>query len=87
MTTDRGTWHPSKVEASIARNLQYVYATRQSSMNEPEKLLAAARAAFEDGRDYEGVVVQPMQHPTPVKESALPWSLAEEERTIAGMDR
>jgi non-canonical poly(A) RNA polymerase PAPD5/7 len=87
MTTDRGTWHPSKVEASIARNLQYVYATRQSSMNKPEKLLATARAAYEDGKGYDGVVVQPIQHPTPVRESALPWNLTEEERTVSGIDR
>jgi non-canonical poly(A) RNA polymerase PAPD5/7 len=36
MTTVKGTWRPSKVDASIARNLQYVYATRQSSMNDVE---------------------------------------------------
>jgi non-canonical poly(A) RNA polymerase PAPD5/7 len=87
MTTVKGTWHPTKVEASIARNLQYVYATRQSSMNEVEELLAAARAAFLDGRDYEGAVVQSMQHPTPVRESALPWSLPREDGNIAGMER
>jgi non-canonical poly(A) RNA polymerase PAPD5/7 len=88
LTTARGTWHPSKVETSIARNLQHVYATRQSSMNAPERLLATARAAFAEGRDYDGVVVQPMQHPTSVNERALPWSLAEIERgTMAGFDR
>jgi hypothetical protein len=87
MTTLKGTWHPSKVEASIARNLQYVYATRQSSMNEVEELLATARSAFQDGRDYDGAVVQSMQHPTPIRESALPWSLPREDMNIMGMER
>jgi non-canonical poly(A) RNA polymerase PAPD5/7 len=87
MTTLKGTWHPSKVEASIARNLQYVYATRQSSMNEVEELLATARSAFQDGRDYDGAVVQSMQHPTLVRESALPWSLPREDMSIMGMER
>jgi non-canonical poly(A) RNA polymerase PAPD5/7 len=87
MTTVKGTWRPSKVDASIARNLQYVYATRQSSMNDVEELLAAARAAFQDGRDYEGAVVQSIQHPTPVKESALPWSLPKEDMNIGGIER
>jgi non-canonical poly(A) RNA polymerase PAPD5/7 len=87
MTTLKGTWHPSKVEASIARNLQYVYATRQSSMNKVEELLATARSAFQDGRDYDGAVVQSMQHPTLVRESALPWSLPREDMNIVGMER
>ncbi|KAH7349104.1 hypothetical protein BKA66DRAFT_575997 [Pyrenochaeta sp. MPI-SDFR-AT-0127] len=87
MTTVKGRWQSSKVNASIIKNVQKQYDSRKVSLTEPEKLLAIARAAFEATEDYEGIVVKPMVNPKPVKESQLPWCLKQEERTMSGIDR
>jgi non-canonical poly(A) RNA polymerase PAPD5/7 len=85
--TTKGTWHASKVEASIAKNKQDQHAARQASLYAPRTLLAKTATAFAASKDYTGVVVEPMESPTPVRESSLPWCLKEEERTMAGIDR
>jgi non-canonical poly(A) RNA polymerase PAPD5/7 len=87
MKVAKGTWHTSKVEASIAKNKQNQYAARQASIKAPATLLAKTAAAFAASEDYIGVVVQPMESLEPVRESSLPWCLKEEERTMAGIDR
>lgn len=86
MTTVKGQWLPSKVDASIAKNKMLLYASREVSLTEPEKLLAVARAAFEESKEYEGVVVKPMVSTTPIKESALPWCVRRSTSGIPAMD-
>jgi len=49
--------------------------------------LGAARGSLDVENDYEGIVVHPVVHPTPVKESEFPWSLPLEERRVPGLDR
>jgi non-canonical poly(A) RNA polymerase PAPD5/7 len=83
----KGTWHATKVEASTIKNVQKQYDARKASVTASEQLLATARAAFEAAEDYTGVVVQPIMHPTPIKDSSLPWCLPKEERTMPGIDR
>lgn len=85
--TATGNFFATKREASIAKNVQKVFEERQATLTAPERLLAIARAAYEAAEDYEGVVVQPMVHPTPVRESSLPWCLPQAERTMSAMDR
>ncbi|KAF2027911.1 hypothetical protein EK21DRAFT_102237 [Setomelanomma holmii] len=86
-TTVKGIWHPDKRDASISKNIDTKHAARQASVEAAEQLLTAAKTAFDEGKDYKGVVVQPMLNATTVKESKLPWCLAPEERTILGIDR
>jgi non-canonical poly(A) RNA polymerase PAPD5/7 len=85
--TRKGEWHTNKADASIAKNVRQQHATRQAESNASEKLLAVAREAYDAAEDYEGVVVEPMVHPTPVKEDNLPWSLPLQERGIPGIER
>lgn len=87
LETSKGTWRRNKVDASIAKNVQEQYDRRLVSLTEPERLLASARAAFEVAEDYEGLVVEPMVHPKPIKESQMPWCLKQEGRAMSGMDR
>jgi hypothetical protein len=49
--------------------------------------LVAARESFDAEKDYQGIVVHPVVHPTPVKESEFPWSLPLAERGVPGLDR
>jgi non-canonical poly(A) RNA polymerase PAPD5/7 len=88
MTTVKGRWLPSKVEAAIAKNVKAQQANHQTSKAESEKLLADARGAFAKSESYKGVVVKPMVSKTLIKESALPWCLKKEDRTaVPGLDR
>jgi non-canonical poly(A) RNA polymerase PAPD5/7 len=87
LKTDKGTWHSSKASASGAKNVQKLYYERMASLTEPEKLLATARTAFEEARDYVGEVVQPMVSSVPCKESKLPWCFSKQEVTMSGIDR
>lgn len=86
MTTVKGRFQPTKVEASIVKNKNARKASREASLSEPEKLLAKVREAFNESKDYEGVVVMPMVPATPIQESSLPWCV-NRERTNSGMDR
>ncbi|USP75110.1 Terminal nucleotidyltransferase 4A [Curvularia clavata] len=86
MTTAKGHWLPHKVDASIAKNKMQLYASREVSLTGPEKLLAVARAAFEDSKEYEGLAVKPMVSTKPIKESALPWCLRDSRSSMPAMD-
>ena len=86
MTTVKGQFQATRVETSVLKNKHAQNVNREASLTEPEKLLAKVREAFNQSRDYEGVVVMPMIPTTPIKESSLPWCV-NRERTIAGMDR
>lgn len=86
MTTVKGHWLPSKVDASIAKNKMQLYASRQVSLTTPEKLLAVARAAFDDSKEYEGLAVKPMVGTKPIKESALPWCIRDSTSGMPVMD-
>jgi len=81
------TWHDTKVKASIHKNLQADHAASMETQTEPDRLLALARAAFDDAQDYAGVVVQPIQTIAGYTEKNLPWNLQANERTMPGIDR
>jgi non-canonical poly(A) RNA polymerase PAPD5/7 len=86
--TSKGTWYPSKVDASVAKNFQIQRAARRTDTTASEQLVAVPRAAFQAAEDYTGVVVQPMTHPnSPKVGGPLPWSVPQEERNMAGIDR
>ncbi|KAF1916113.1 hypothetical protein BDU57DRAFT_516011 [Ampelomyces quisqualis] len=85
--TDKGTWFATKAEASIAHNKVRQITMRQARAKAPETLLASTKQAFAAHQDYTGVVVEPMEDPTPIAERFLPWCVAEKDRTMAGMDR
>jgi non-canonical poly(A) RNA polymerase PAPD5/7 len=85
-TTVKGRWLP-KVDSSIQKNLRVQDEARKAAFAESGALLAVARAAFDDAKEYDGVVVKPMQNARPVKESELPWCLRKPERTVSGIDR
>jgi non-canonical poly(A) RNA polymerase PAPD5/7 len=85
--THNGTWKFTKAEASISKNAEKGHQQRLDSLTAPDQILASAKAAFEGGKDYDGVVVPPMESPIPCPEKRLPWCLAINERTMAGVDR
>jgi non-canonical poly(A) RNA polymerase PAPD5/7 len=85
--TDKGVFHPYKTDASIQKNKQLREDARDTALAESDRLLSIARAAYDDAKEYTGVVVKPIVNATPVKESALPWCLRKTERAVAGMDR
>jgi non-canonical poly(A) RNA polymerase PAPD5/7 len=85
--TDKGVFHPYKTDASIQKNKQLREDARDTALAESDRLLSIARTAYDDAKEYTGVVVKPIVNATPVKESALPWCLKITERTVAGMDR
>ncbi|EUC49565.1 hypothetical protein COCMIDRAFT_84282 [Bipolaris oryzae ATCC 44560] len=87
MTTARGRWLPGKAQASIAKNKAAAkQALQEESLTGPEKLLATAREAFAQSKEYEGVVVQPMVSTIAIKESSLPWCLDKNARDEPAMD-
>lgn len=86
-TTARGNWYPNKRDASIAKNKRQKVIAHDESLSASVRLLAAARAASDAGKDYEGVVVQPIADPVGVLEENLPWSLPKVEMTMSGLDR
>lgn len=88
--TDRGAWHASPLDASVARNREkrrIQFDHQKHSANSPTGALATARESFDAEKDYKGIVVQPVVHATPVKESEFPWSLPLQERGVPGLDR
>jgi non-canonical poly(A) RNA polymerase PAPD5/7 len=87
MTTVKGPWEPSKAEASIKKNVGLQEKARKAAFAESDKLLAIARAAFDDAKEYDGVIVRPMINARPIKESELPWCLKTTERTVSGIER
>ena len=86
MTTAKGQFQVKRAETSVLKNKHAQNGSREASLTEPEKLLAKVREAFNQSRDYEGIVVMPMVPTTPIKESSLPWCV-HRERPILGMDR
>jgi non-canonical poly(A) RNA polymerase PAPD5/7 len=87
VSNSKGTWHENKTEAAVHKNLQVKQEANLESQTAPDKLLAIARAAYDAGKDYAGVVVQPMKSATPGREISLPWCLQANERTMPGIDR
>ncbi|KAH4819838.1 hypothetical protein HBH61_030380 [Parastagonospora nodorum] len=90
LETEKGAWHANPIDASVARNrekkrIQSVLQKHRA--DSPMGALATAKESFGADKDYKGIVVQPVVHPTPVKESEFPWSLPLEEREIPGLDR
>ena len=77
---------PHPVPVPSEKTKQLLYASRQSSQTPSEKLLADARAAFQDSREYKGVIAKPAIAPQPIKESSLPWSLRRKQKDMPGID-
>ncbi|EUC37969.1 hypothetical protein COCCADRAFT_84098 [Bipolaris zeicola 26-R-13] len=86
MTTVKGRWLPDKAQVSIAKNKAAKSARQEESLTGSEKLLATAREAFAQSKEYTGVVVQPMVSTIAIKESSLPWCLDKTARDSSAMD-
>ncbi|EMD66692.1 hypothetical protein COCSADRAFT_84996 [Bipolaris sorokiniana ND90Pr] len=86
MTTVKGRWLPEKAQVSIAKNKVAKHTRQEESLTGPEKLLATAREAFAQSKEYKGVVVQPMVSTIAIKESSLPWCLDKTARDKSAMD-
>jgi non-canonical poly(A) RNA polymerase PAPD5/7 len=87
MRTTKGRWLPSKAEVSIPKNKASNAANAKALVKQHNELLTDTRGAFEKSKDYKGVVVKPMIHKRPIKESALPWCLEGEESAVSGNSR
>ncbi|KAL5120941.1 hypothetical protein ACEQ8H_001129 [Pleosporales sp. CAS-2024a] len=90
LRVDKGEWHASKVDASVAKNLRIREAKRQADQQAVKQHLRDALNAFQRARDYTGQVVAPMTHQDPGREQHLPWAFSSQERAegrVTGADR
>ncbi|CBY01911.1 hypothetical protein IAQ61_006505 [Plenodomus lingam] len=86
--TSQGAWQEYKRVASVIKNAKAEWQRREASRQRSFEALTLAKNASKALEDYEGIIVEPMVNPEPVKESSLPWCPSRAEREdMSAMDR